>query len=285
MLEEAKNNDIDTGMADHGASAPRWVAIALILLFAGLGLSLYLGHAAKQDFLGELAKSSQRADSLEKHIEKAAERIAGLQGELKVTSEKLGLTQEELNRARALAQNIRKEQQASDEKLVAQLGEVKQVQKESEAKIGQVATEVTGAKTDIEATRKDLEATKSRLERTTGDLGVQSGLIARNKEELDELKRRGERNVFDFDLKKAKDMQRVGPVQLRLLKTDPKKFKYTLTVFADDKSIEKKDKNVNEPVQFYVRGSRTPYEIVVFDLGKDRAAGYLTTPKDIATRQ
>jgi len=280
MLEEDKNNE-QAQNYESGASAPRWVLLAFAVLFAGLAFGLYMGHTAKQELAAELSKSSQRSDLLAKQIEKSSETIANLQGELKVTSEKLGLTQEELNRARAAAQAIRKQQEAGAEILLAQIDKVKE---ESSAQISKVAGDVTGAKTDIDATRKDLEATKGRLERTTGDLGVQSGLIARNKEELEDLKRRGERNVFDFDIRKTKDMQRVGPVQMRLQKTDPKKYKYTLTLFADDKSIEKKDKNVNEPVQFYVRGSRTPYEIVVFELSKDRAVGYLTTPKD-ATRQ
>ncbi|MBI3668453.1 MAG: hypothetical protein HY237_01525 [Acidobacteria bacterium] len=179
--------------------------------------------------------------------------------------------------ARTLAQTIRKEQKASDERLVSQIGQVKQ---ESEAKLGQVSTDLGGAKTDIEATKKDLESTKSKLERTIGDLGVASGLIARNREDLEELKRRGERNIFEFDLRKSKTPQRVGPVQITLQKVDTKKFKYTMTVYADDKSIEKKDKTVNEPVQFYMKGARTPYEIVVFEVSKDRATGYLATPKE-----
>lgn len=280
MLEEEKNSE-HTQAHEEGAAAPRWVLLAFVVLFAGLAFGLYMGHAAKQELTSELAKSKQVSDMLAKQIDKSNETIANLQGELKVTSEKLGLTQEELNKARAAAQSIRKQQEASSEILLSQIDKVKE---ESSAQISKVAGDVTGAKSDIEATRKDLEATKTKLERTTGDLGVQSGLIARNKEELDELKRRGERNVFDFDLRKTKDMMKVGPVQLRLTKTDPKKFKYTMTVFADDKSIEKKDKNVNEPVQFYVRGTRAPYEIVVFELAKDRAVGYLTTPKE-ATRQ
>ncbi len=280
MLEEEKNNPADHS-AETAFSAPRWIPLAFLILFAGTGASLYLGHTGKQELLSEVDKANKRSDLLAAQIKEANSTIADLKGELEVTSNKLGLTQEELNRARTVAQSIRKQQEASSEILLAQIDKVKS---ESETQISKVAGEVSGAKSDIDATRKDLEATKSKLERTTGDLGVQSGLIARNKEELDELKRRGERNVFDFDIRKAKDMQRVGPVQMRLQKTDPKKYKYTLTVFADDKSIEKKDKNVNEPVQFYVRGSRTPYEIVVFELSKDRAVGYLTTPKD-ATRQ
>lgn len=275
MLEEVKS----TETYESAAAAPRWVALAVLILFVGLGLGLYMGHSAKQELTTELAKSGQRADLLAKQIEKSEVAIADLKGELKVTTQKLGITKEELNRARALAQSIRQEQAASDEILLAQIDKVKT---EGEAQISKVAGDVTGTKSDLEATRKDLEATKSGLSRVVGDSGVMSGLIASNKEELEELKRRGERNVFDFDLRKAKDMQKIGPVQLRLQKTDPKKFKYTLLVFADDKSIEKKDKNVNEPVQFYVRGTRAPYEIVVFELGKDRAVGYLTTPKEVA---
>ena len=280
MLEEAKNTEQEH-VHETTAAAPRWITFAFVILAAGLAFGLYMGHSAKQEFAAEMSKAKQTTDLLIKQIEKSNEQIADLQGELKVTSQKLGLTQDELGKARAQAQALRKQQEASGEILLAQIDKVKE---ESAAQISKVAGDVTGAKSDIDATRKDLEATKSKLERTTGDLGVQSGLIARNKEELDELKRRGERNVFDFDIRKTKDMQRVGPVQMRLQKVDTKKYKYTLTLFADDKSIEKKDKTVNEPVQFYVRGSRTPYEIVVFELSKDRAVGYLTTPKD-ATRQ
>lgn len=280
MLEEAKNTEQEH-VHETTVAAPRWITFAFVILAAGLAFGLYMGHSAKQEFAAEMSKARQTTDLLIKQIEKSNEQIADLQGELKVTSQKLGLTQDELGKARAQAQALRKQQEASGEILLAQIDKVKE---ESAAQISKVAGDVTGAKSDIDATRKDLEATKSKLERTTGDLGVQSGLIARNKEELDELKRRGERNVFDFDIRKTKDMQRVGPVQMRLQRVDTKKYKYTLTLFADDKSIEKKDKTVNEPVQFYVRGSRTPYEIVVFELSKDRAVGYLTTPKD-ATRQ
>ncbi|MGC2419241.1 MAG: hypothetical protein WA434_15970, partial [Candidatus Acidiferrales bacterium] len=94
-----------------------------------------------------------------------------------------------------------------------------------------------------------------------------------------ELKRLGERDIFEFSLKKSKNPDHVGPIQVQLRKVDTKHYRYTLNVIADDKSIEKKDKTVGEPVQFYVRGARAPYEIVVFDLTKDTAKGYLSTPK------
>ena len=258
------------------SSTPRWVSILFGILVVLVGWLFYSGYKTRTDLQAELVKTNQRADLLQRQLEEANNRIAEVHGQLDVTSDKLGLTQEELAKARALAQNIRKEQKASDEQLVAQIGQVKQ---ESEAKFGQLSSEVSGAKGDIAATRKDLEEAKSRLQLVMGDLGEHSTLIARNREELEVLKRLGERNIFEFDVRKTKNPQRVGPIQMTLKKVDPKKFRYTMDVFADDKRIEKKDKTVNEPVQFYVRGARSAYEIVVYDVQKDRAIGYLSTPK------
>ena len=255
---------------------PRWILIVFVIVFVIVGYLLYAGHSGRTQLENELAQTNGRAKALAVQVEQTNTRLTELRGQLDLTSQKLGLTQEELARARSLALAARKEGKETGEKLSAQLGQVKQ---EAESKIGQVSTELGGAKTDIEATKKDLEATKSKLERTVGDMGVMSGLVAHNKEELEELKRRGERNIFEFDVRKSKTPQRVGPVQLTLNKVDAKRYKFTMTVIADDKAIEKKDKTVNEPVQFYVKAVRTPYEIVVFEVGKDRATGYLTTPK------
>src|SRR5207245_3865620 len=114
--------------------------------------------------------------------DQANARLEEMKGQLDVTSQKLGLTQEELARARSLTQTIRKEQKTSDERLVAQIGQVKQ---ESETKIGQVSTELGGAKTDIESTKKDLEATKHTSEQSVRDMRVRSGRIARHREDLE----------------------------------------------------------------------------------------------------
>jgi hypothetical protein len=96
---------------------------------------------------------------------------------------------------------------------------------------------------------------------------------------VEELKRLGDRDIYEFSLTKSKVAQHIGPIQVELRKTDTKHYRYTLNVIADDKNIEKKDKTVGEPIQFYVRGARAPYEIVVFDLSKSTAKGYLSTPK------
>ena len=258
---------------------PRWITVLFGLLIAGLAVLGYAGYSVQTRLQQELAKSDEQNKILSAQLEQANSRIAELKGQVDVTAQKVGMTQAELADAKSRAEAIRKQQAASDQKLSE---EISAAQKESDAKIGAVATDVTGAKKDIEATRSDLEATKTKLDRATGDMGVMSGLIARNHDDLEELRRKGDRNYFEFTLQKAKTAQRVGPVQLKLDKTDQKKSRYTMIVLADDKSIEKKDKTAGEPVQFYVKGSArsAPYEIVVFDVGKNQITGYLATPKD-----
>lgn len=266
------------------AALPRWVPLVIVVLFLALAGAVYAGYSWRSQIESEVAaatsKADNRADLLSKEMQQADERMAQLRAQLDVTSQKLGLTQDELARARTLAQQIQKQQEEGNAQLAAQIGQVQQVEKASEAKIGQVSTDLGGAKNDIASTRKDLEDTKSRLTSTVGDLGVQSGLIARTREDLDALRRLGERNIYEFNLTKSKNPQRVGPIQITLHGVDAKHFKYTMTVIADDKAIEKKDRTAEEPVQFYVRGARAPYEIVVFDVTKDHINGYLSTPKD-----
>ena len=258
---------------------PRWIAVLFVVLFAGLAVLAYVGHSQQSRLEQDLSHQQEQNKVLSAQLEQANSRLADLKGHLEVTEQKVGMTRSELAQARSRSESIRKEQQASDQKLTSELSQVKQ---ESDQKILSVATEVGGAKKDIESTKTDLEATKGKLERATGDMGVMSGLIAHNRDDLEELRRRGDRNYYEFTVQKSKTPQRVGPVQMALNKADQKKSRYTVTVLADDRSIEKKDKTAGEPVQFYMRGATrlAPYEIVVFDVGKNQIKGYLSTPKD-----
>lgn len=264
----------------EAAPTPRWIIVLFLLGFVALGGVAYAGYSAWTKLETDLSQANSKEAILSAQIDQSNSRIADLKGQLEVTIQKLNFSQAELTQARALAQNIRQTQKDSDEKLAAQIGQVKQ---DTEAKFGQVNTDLTGAKSDITATKADLADTKSKLTSTVGDLGVQSGLIARNQEELEQLKRAGERNIFELHLTRSKTPTHVGPIQVTLTKTDPKRFKYTLMVVADDKTIEKKDKTADEPVQFYVKGATRPYEIVVFDVTKDKVNGYLSTPKDVGS--
>lgn len=187
-------------------------------------------------------------------------------------------------RAEQLAKQLAEEQRKQQQHALSQINEVKEVANTANAKIAEVGGDVTQVKTDVASTKTELEKTITDLKKVTGDLGVQSGYIATNGKELAALKRLGERNYYEFNLAKSKTPQKVGDITILLKKTDTKRNKYTVEVFADDKRTEKKDKTINEPVQFYVAKARQPYELVVNEVKKNVIVGYLATPKDTIAR-
>jgi DNA repair exonuclease SbcCD ATPase subunit len=263
------------------SATPRWVGLAIAALggvsLLGLGLGWSALNQSKSVEQSTQASLKQQNDSLAQRLNKADEQNQQLQSDLKVVTDKLNVTQEDLLKARKLT----KASVAAYDKKLSGLESNVNTQLASKASTDDV-TKLNG---DVSGVKNDLDATKSKLDRATGDMGVMSGLIARNHDDLEELKRKGDRNYYEFSVQKSKTPQRVGPVQMSLNKTDQKKSKYTMTVLADDKSIEKKDKTAGEPVQFYVKGAQhyAPYEIVVFDVGKNQITGYLSTPKSAGT--
>ena len=259
------------------SATPRWVGLAIAALggvsLLGLGVGWSALNQSKSVEQSTQASLKQQNDALAQRLNKADEQNQQLQSDLKVVTDKLNVTQGDLVKARKLT----KASTAAYDKKLSGLESNVNTQLASKASTDDV-TKLNG---DVSGVKNDLDATKSKLDRATGDMGVMSGLIARNHDDLEELKRKGDRNYYEFTVQKSKTPQRVGPVQMSLNKTDQKKSKYTMTVLADDKSIEKRDKTAGEPVQFYVKGAQhyAPYEIVVFDVGKNQITGYLSTPK------
>jgi len=174
-----------------------------------------------------------------------------------------------------LAQKIESEQQ----QVASALGEVKESANTANAKVADVANHVSAVDTQVSATRSDLDKTIADLKSVQGDMGVQSGLIATNGKELAALRELGDRSYIEFDVHKTNQPQRVGTISVVLRKTDPKRNRYTVDVVADDKKVEKKDRSINEPVQFYVSRAHQPYELVVNEVKKDQITGYLAVPK------
>jgi uncharacterized phage infection (PIP) family protein YhgE len=142
-----------------------------------------------------------------------------------------------------------------------------------------VKGDVSSVKTDVASTQAELEKNGTELKRMTGDMGVMSGLIATNGEQLNALKELGERNYQEFDIKRNSGLQKIGTIQVALSKSDPKRNRFTLDVLADDKRVQKRDRTINEPVQFYLAGNRQPVEIVVNEVKKDEVVGYVAMPK------
>lgn len=192
----------------------------------------------------------------------------------------------------AKAVSLQKQLEAEQKRVAAaqaairgEVAEVKTQATETDAKVTAVNAEVGTVKTDVANTKTELDKTIADLKRTNGDLGLQSGLIATNNKELSALKALGDRNYFEFNLAKTKAPVKVGDIAVLLKKTDPKKNKYTVELYADDKRTEKKDKSVNEPVQFLTsKGGRIPYEFIVNEVKGNNIVGYLATPKVTAAR-
>ncbi len=270
----------DTNL-QSSAAVPRWVGLAVAALggisVIGLGVGVTALNQAKSSEQTIQASLKQQNDDLSQRLTKEDEQNQQLQSDLKVVTDKLNVTQEDLQKAR---QQSKASVAAYNKKLSGLESNVNTqlATKASSEDVNKLGGDVTGVK-------NDLEDTKSKLDRATGDMGVMSGLIARNHDDVEELKRKGDRNYYEFTLSKSKTPQHVGPVAIALSKTDQKKSKYTVTVLADDKTIEKKDKTAGEPVQFYVKGTAryAPYEMVVFDVGKNQVTGYLSTPKSAGT--
>jgi len=192
---------------------------------------------------------------------------------------------EAVRHADELAKRLALEQEKQQQQVKRELTEVKEAASSANTRIASVSSDVTSVRTEVASTKSELEKTIATLKSVQGDLGVQSGLIATNARELAALKTLGERNYYEFDILKSKEMRKVGEVALRLKKADTKRNRYTIEVVADDKTVEKKDRTVNEPVQFYVARARVPLEIVVNEVRKNQIIGYLAAPKVQQTRE
>lgn len=220
--------------------------------------------------------------STRKHAEVLREQLDQTKRESLAVAQRV--KQEALSATEQSAKRLEAEQEQAQQRLSSDITDVKQQANTANTKIDTVSTDVTSVKSQVATTKSDLEKTIADLKSVRGDLSGTNSLVATNGKELAALRRLGERNYTEFKLIKSKEPQRVGDIALILKKTDPKRNKFTFEVKADDKTTEKKDRNINEPVQFYVSKAAQPYEIVVNDVRKDQISGYLSTPKDRVPR-
>jgi hypothetical protein len=262
------------------------------------GIALLLGTQLYGDWSSR-STADARAKELENQIQSVraadAARMAELAMELELVQNRLGLTAAETQNAQKVAASARQEHakavaalkkalaetEENSSKAVDSLREeavakVEAVRQETTTQLGAVNGEVTLVKTDLDATKSDLAANRRDLSDVRDSLGRQ---IAHNADELAVLKRRGERDYFEFDIKK-KDMRSVAGIRLELNKADTKARKYDVTLQIDDNKVQKKGQLINEPIQFLVGKDPVRYELVVNAIEKDRIRGYVSKPKD-----
>ncbi|WP_263368304.1 hypothetical protein [Edaphobacter bradus] len=254
------------------------LAVVAVALLAGLG-GLVWSYSLQKN-LGVAQQKLVEADQKNADL---AQKLEATNARLRATSETLGqsvgMTQKQIE---ARTQSLMASQRAATAKLEAQEAATSKQIGAVSTEVSGVKTDVGGVKTDVAATRTDLESTKAQLTRVMGDAGVMSGLIAKNHDELEILKHKGDRNYYEFSLQKGAKPTLLSTIKLQLKKADEKHSRYTLNVSADDRTIEKKDKGLDEPVQFYTGKDPVLYELVVNAISKNKVSGYLSTPKSAA---
>ncbi len=287
-----------TGQSGESSVPP--VAIVLLVLIALLvGSTVYLYLELRATKL-EMAERFQGVDEQFAQIEGNVNRTSRDVGtrveevkslvasaEKQIDAKARGVEQRVLSKTSEIEKNLeatKQQQQAALTDVGSKVTQLSEVATNTESRVGNLSGRVDTVKKDLDETAAELEKTIADLKSVRGDLGVQSGLIATNGDELAALKRMGERNFYEFQIAKSKNAQRVGKIQIRLRDANDKKGRYTIDVLADDKTIQKKNKTLLEPVQFYVIGARQPYEIVVNKVEKNKISGYLATPLDEAPR-
>lgn len=286
-------NELDSKSVEKPNSKGHGVLIGtlsagLVLALAGDGYLLMRSNDLRDELAqtkdatqAQIAKLGEATTSLlDQRMQALNEELAKAQGSADTAVKRARM--EALKQAKDINQRLEDQQK----EVSGELSQLKDATTTASTKISEVSSDVSGVKTDVTGVKTDVANTQSQLEKTNGDLkramgdmGVMSGLIATNAKDLAALRELGERNYFEFDLKKPEMTKKFGEVTLVLRKSDPKRNRYTVDVMADDKRVEKRDRTINEPVQLYVADNRQPYEIVVNQIKKDEIVGYLSTPK------
>jgi hypothetical protein len=268
----------DVVIADE-ATAPRWVGIVVVALAVVSLVALGAGWTAstrskelEQSLASQTQQFKQSNDVISQRLAKAEDTNAQLQGELSVVTDKMKLTEGELSKARSQAKKIK----ADDAKELAEMQNQTNAQLATKASLD----DVNKIGTDVSGVKSDLDATKNNLQMARGEFGT---LIARNHDEVEELRRLGERDYYEFTIDKKNSREKVGNLMVELHATNLKKSQYGVTIFVDDQRHDKRNLTANEPLYFFESGARAPLEFVVNQVAKDKITGYLSVPKANST--
>lgn len=257
---------------------PRWLGVAVVALAAVSLLALGVGWSASNHAREAQTATENDAKVLRQNLDVVTQRLSQaeavnsqVQGDLSVVTDRLKLTQGELDKSRKQAVQIRSQYSK-------QLTEMQdKVQTELQ---GKASTEdVQAISTDVNGVKGDLDTTKQGLLAANGMLTEHGTQIARNHDEIDQLRRLGQRDYYEFTIATKGTKEKVGSVSLELRGVNVKHNQYTVALYVDDMRLEKKNRAINEPIFFYTRGTRSSMELVVNSIGKDKIVGYLSVPK------
>lgn len=293
VTDKTSSNPQDSGLPKSTRSLwPAVIGTGLALL----GAATYYESSQTRDLQHQLTASQQEASTLRAEIGEARTKLDTEVQTLKESvDQQLNVARADMTKVRSAAVRhadvLAKKQTAENKQLAGELDKVKESTSETAARVdgistavGSTRTDLDAAKTELAGAKTDIADTRSDLQHVRGDMGMMSGLVATNSKDIQYLRDLGDRNIYEFNIAKSAGMQKVGDIQLALRKTDPRHNRFTVEVLADDKLVQKRDKNTNEPVQFYTSKAKQVYEVVVNRVDKDRIVGYLATPRVTVSR-
>jgi uncharacterized protein (DUF2141 family) len=275
----------DEPVVVENRTAPAWQLPAIIItaLLAIGGLAFAYNSSTKldatQSYVAAQLKNQEAAvqqdvSSMKDRLAQDEKANSDLQGDLKVVTDKLKITQGQLRKAREESAKLNSD---TTDKLTALDTSVHSelATKATSDDVKSVDTKVVGVRTDLDATASDLKMARS-------EMGT---LIAKNHDEIDALRRLGERDYVEFTIAGKNKPQKVGNVTVELKGVNEKRNQYTVAMTVEDKRFDKKNRALNEPIFFYTSGTKIPDEIVINKVGKDTVSGYISIPKSNAASQ
>jgi hypothetical protein len=248
------------------------VLAVLAILLIGEIYSLARIHSLRTQFRSQLTSSfsEQIAAKMAEVEQSNAEQIQALKVEMDEESQHLGTQGSELRRARVLVSKLQDEHNQQVNELKHEIA-----LKADQQQLGALSEDVSSTKTDLGKTKKNVDSLADTLGLTRTRFGT---LIARNHDEIAALRRLGERDYFEFTVRRHQAV-RVGGVGVYLKKTNVKHHLFNLDLMVDDVWLNKKGRTINEPIFFSESGSRAFCELVVNRVDKGEITGYISTPK------
>ncbi len=264
------------------------VLVMLVLLTVGQ-IYTCVRISSLQDVSGRIEEQSvKRQEELKTELKKEIEETLsslkrsyqretrGMREDVMAAAGSVDATRQDLQRTRAMTESLRKEQ----ERRAAEL-EQKVATKADREQLTPLTQDITATRQDLNSTKDDVHKMVEQLGMTRSELGT---LIARNQNEIAQLRRLGERDYFEFIVERENLSPLLGGIRLELRKTNVKRLRYNIAVLADDLRVEKKDLTINEAVFFYVRSHKKPLELVVNKIEKGRVTGYVSAPREESAR-
>lgn len=295
--KRGKKGDSGDPVPPGGGRRSGWaLGLSIAGLVIGLVLAVFLwGFWKEQQEMNrqaaimneQITRLAESTRMIADRLEEDKQRMDSLGSDIEVVQKKVGVTENELRRARAVAEKIRQERERDVELLTDQIRAKADSQnlaalgEQTDTKFTEIDQKISVVKEDVSASRKEIEKTWQELTSLGLKMTEQGSLIATNAGGLDELRKRGERDYLQFDARKKRKIK-VGDVVVELRKADTKRQRADLKLFYDDREVERKKVYTNSPIRFYVGRDKVPYELVINQVIKNQIRGYFSVPKGAA---